>query len=205
MKKLLSFVLSLMTVFGTMETIANADITSIETTQQYELWTQSPSITSGITAEEMRLYKAMNKNEIDFYELPQLGDRYYFAVCEGKMSNSGYSGKSKLSLLYYYLLLTTDDGFIIVDYAEPSSTYYWDRGNNIADVSELTAEPADGARVLYVISPSGKYTHSGWDDYNDYAFIADDKHMYFESVDDYYGQGGIPIIYEGNVYWGNDS
>ena len=66
MKKLLSFVLSLMTVFGTMETIANADITSIETTQQYELWTQSPSITSGITAEEMRLYKAMNKNEIDF-------------------------------------------------------------------------------------------------------------------------------------------
>ena len=205
MKKLLPFILSLMTVFGTMETIANADITSIETAQQYELWTQSPDITSGISSEEMRLYKAMNKNELDFYELPQLGDRYYFAVCEGKMSNSGYSGKSKLSLLYYYLLLTTDDGFIIVDYAEPSSTYYWDEGNNIADVSELTAEPADGARVLYVISPSGKYTHSDWDEYNDYAFIADDKHMYFESVDDYYGQGGIPIIYEGNVYWGNDS
>lgn len=204
MKRIISVILILVMVFSLCAIPANAEITSIETAEQYELWTQSPYLTSGLTREDVRIYKAMEMNMLHMYPLPKLGDNYYFAVAEGQMRNSGKNGRTDISLLYYYLLLETEDGFVIIDYHEPWSSYYWDNGHAIADVSESTVAPTRGSRVLYVINPKGKYDVSDWDDYNDYAFITDDKRMAFESADDEYSQGGCPVMYEGKMYWGKD-
>lgn len=205
MKRIISVILMLVMVFSLCSVPANADITSIETAEQYELWTQSPYRTSGMTVEEVRLYKALEMNVLKIYDLPKLGDKYCFAVAEGLLKNSGRNGRTNLNLFYYYLLLETDDGYIIIDYCEPWSSYMVGYGHLIADVSEKTVEPTSGARVLYVITPEMKYTATDWDDYNDYAFITDDKRMSFETRDNYRSEGGFPIMYEGKMYWGNDS
>ena len=205
MKRIISVILMLVMVFSLCAIPANAEITSIETAEQYELWTQSPYRTSGMTVEEVRLYKALEMNALKIYDLPKLGDKYCFAVAEGLLRNSGRNGRTNLNLYYYYLLLLTDDGYIIIDCHEPWSSYMPDYGHLISDVSEKTVEPETGARVLYVITPEMKYTTTDWDNYNDYAFITDDKRMSFESRDDYRSEGGFPIMYEGKMYWGNDS
>jgi len=203
MKRIISVILTFVAVFSLCSISANADITNIEVAKQYELWTQSPDITSGYTKEEIRLYKAMEMNTLHMYPLPQLGDKYFFAACEGRMSNTGKNGKVDLTLLYYYLILATDDGFIILDYDELWSSYYWDSGHAIADVSDMTVEPEDGSRVIYVIKPQAKYdVGDDWDDYNDYAFITEDKRMILEAPADEYEEGGCPIMYEGKMYWG---
>ena len=205
MKRIISVILMLVMVFSLCSVPANADITSIETAEQYELWTQSPYRTCGMTVDDVRLEKALEMNALKMYDLPKLGERYYFAVAEGLLRNSGRNGKTNLNLFYYYLLLETDDGYIIIDCCEPFSSYMAGYGHLISDVSEKTVEPTSGARVLYVITPENKYTALDWDDYNDYAFITDDKRMSFETRDNYRSEGGFPIMYEGKFYWGNDS
>ena len=205
MKRIMLIIQIFVIVFSLCVVPASADITSIETNNQYELWTQSPYRTSGMSLEEIKLQQAIEMNMLKMYELPELGEKYFFAAAEGQMSNTGKNGKSDLSLYYYYLLLTTEDGYIIIECCAPWSSYYWSGGQLIADVSDMTVETEGSSRVLYVISPADKYKASEWDNYNDYAFITEDKRMSFETRDDTYSQGGFPIMYEGKLYWGNDS
>ena len=103
----------------------NSVTVSAASTRSYELWTQSPSITSGVSDDELRIYKAMSKNTFELYPLPQVGSNYYLGICEAQMTDGGWNSNQKTSYLYYYTLLMTDDSFIILSKAEASNEYYW--------------------------------------------------------------------------------
>ena len=80
-------------------TAAYADVTSVVAEKEYELWTQSPSITCGLTSDDVRIYKALDQNLLELYPLSLIGDNYYLAICSYKMTDGGYNGKSKTTQL----------------------------------------------------------------------------------------------------------
>ena len=201
MKRIVSIILIVVTAFALFGNFASAESTDAKA-DEYELWAQSPYLTTSVGREEFRIYKAMEMKMLKMYPLPNLGERYFFAIAESRIEDSGSSGRTDLSIVHCFLLLALDDGFMIIDYCEPLSDYYWDEGAAIADVSSLTTPPAEGARALYVIRPNGRYNSSSWDNYNDYMIITDEKRMVSVIEDNCDGCAGWPIIYEGKVYWG---
>lgn len=174
--------------------------------RNYELWTQSPNITSGITNDELRIYKAMDKNEFELYPLKQLGANYYLGICEGKVTDGGYNGNKDLSDLYYYVLLMTDDDFIILSKGVTYNGYYWDRGNNIVDISSQINSSyytSNGYEVpCYIINPNGKYTNSNYTEYDEYYFITKNGNLFQTSENADYALAGYPFIYNGVLYRG---
>lgn len=201
MKRIVSIILIVVTAFALFGNFASAESTDAKA-DEYELWAQSPYLTTSVGREEFRVYKAMEMNMIKMSPLPNLGERYFFAIAESRIEDSGSSGRTDLSIVHCFLLLALDDGFMIIDYCEPLSDYYWDGGAAVADVSSLTVEPTEGARALYVIRPNGRYNSSSWDNYNDYMIITDEKRMVSVIEDNCDGCAGWPVIHEGKMYWG---
>lgn len=202
-KRILLFVF----VFALIST-SLGDFASADEARKYELWVQSPTITSGITDDELRIYKALDKDSIQLYPLTQLGSNCYLLVCEAQMSNGGWAGNSKTSNLYYYIILTTDDSFVILSKTLASNEYWWDSGLNFRSISnEINASyyTSLGYDVpAYIINPSGKYVNSNMSEYDDYFIITSNGRIYkaTEQVDS--GCEGFPFLYNGILYRGQD-
>ena len=92
---------------------------------QYELWVESPYVTSGLTYDDLNIYRGLSIGELDLYPLSRLGSNYYLAVCEEKMTDGGYSGKTKTSNLYCYIILVNNGDFIILSEQNLGEEYYW--------------------------------------------------------------------------------
>lgn len=175
---------------------------------KYELWVQSPSITSGITDDELRIYKAMDKNTFTLYPLPQVGSNYYLGICEAKMTDGGWNGNSDTSYLHYYTLLMTGDSFIILSKASASNEYYWSRGHSFTDISgQINASyyTSLGYEIpAYILNPSGKYSNYNMTEYDDYFVITKNARIY--TVTEYVDAGceGYPFVYGGVLYRGQE-
>lgn len=174
----------------------------------YELWTQSPNITCGISDDEIKINIALNQNMLSLYPLPKLGSNYYLAVCEGQMTNGGYSGKSKTSELYFYSILMTDDGFVILSKGRVNNEYYWNYGSNIVDITGNISSSyytSNGSEMpCYIVNPKGKYTNSNYDEYDDYIFITKNGTLYSTPECSEDGCEGYPFIKDGVLYRGQE-
>ena len=205
MKKLFAIMLCICMLTGT---AAYADVTSVVAEKEYELWTQSPSITCGLTSDDVRIYKALDQNLLELYPLTLIGDNYYFAICSYKMTDGGYNGKSKTTQFYLYTLYATDTGFIILSKVTAGNEYYWDRGYCFADISgEVNAAfyNSNNSEVpYYIVNPKGKYTNSNLDEYDEYFFITSSGKLYRMSENTEYGTEGYPYIKDKILYRGQN-
>ena len=159
MKRLIAAILCLCT-FGIS---AYAEPAKIETAAEYELWTQSPSLTCGFTADDVRIYKSIDLDCLDVYQLSEIGENYYLAVCRHERRGVGNKGKSKLTQHYFYTLYATDTGFIILSDGTPMNEYNTGNGLNIACIKdEIDADyyVKNGSEVpYYIINPISKYVY----------------------------------------------
>ncbi len=159
-KKIISMALFVILLFS-LCIVANAETKKIE----YEMWMESPYNTSGITFEELNIYRAKSINELTLYPLSRLGSNYYFAICEQKISNGGYNGNTKTSTHWVYVILRNGSDFIVLSSARFMEEYFWDRGviiNNLSDkVTNTSWYTSRGSEVpYYVLQPIGRYGHS---------------------------------------------
>ena len=196
MKKLLCIVCALLLTWIPLQA---------EEGKQYELWTQSPRITTGLTVDETRIYKAMDAGTLRLVPLPSLGADYFFAVCENQMRDGGYNGRSDTSNLYLYTLLVTDDNFIILDQYKCQNEYYWNAAINISQISQNVSSAfytSNGSEMPhYVISFGRKYVNSNWSEYDEYYFITNSGKLYrLSSVAN--GTERFPVIADGKLYSG---
>lgn len=205
MKKLFAIMLCICMLTGT---AAYADVTSVVAEKEYELWTQSPSITCGLTSDDVRIYKALDQNLLELYPLTLIGDNYYFAICSYKMTDGGYNGKSKTTQFYLYTLYATDTGFIILSKVTAGNEYYWDRGYCFVDISgkvNAAFYNNNNSEVpYYIVNPKGKYTNSNLDEYDEYFFITSSGKLYRMSENTEYGTEGYPYIKDKILYRGQN-
>ena len=205
MKKLFAIMLCICMLTGT---AAYADVTSVVAEKEYELWTQSPSITCGLTSDDVRIYKALDQNLLELYPLTLIGDNYYFAICSYKMTDGGYNGKSKTTQFYLYTLYATDTGFIILSKVTAGNEYYWDRGSCFVDISgkvNAAFYNNNNSEVpYYIVNPKGKYTNSNLDEYDEYFFITSSGKLYRMSENTEYGTEGYPYIKDKILYRGQN-
>jgi len=196
MKKIVLILLCITMLFSSVNVFA---IDTIETTnKQYELWTQSPEITSGLTTAEMRVYKAMETGKLELYPLPQLGSNYFLSIIQSQYTDGGYSGKTKTSYYYYNIIKTTGQRFIVLNNVETYNEYYWDRGHCVLDLTSLI----DASRYrslgyevpILMLNPSGKYTNSNYDEEDEYFIVTDAGNIYRISEDADYGAERYPVI-----------
>lgn len=190
-------------------TAAYADTASTVKAKEYELWTQSPSITSGLTSNDIKIYKSIDQGVLKLLPLSKVGPNYYLAICENKVSNGGYSGKTQTTYFTFYTLYATEDAsFIVLSSQTPYNEYYWDRGFSMVDISDKldSAYYTDKGYELpcYIINPSGKYTNSNYEEYDDYFFISSSGKLYKMSENAENGTEGYPYIKDKILYRGQE-
>ena len=183
----------------------NPEVTNAE----YEVWTQSPSITCGITTADMTIYKALDQNLLELYPLPKLGSNYYLAICTEKVTDGGWNGNSKTSYHDFFILYATEDSFIITSKSSAGEEYYWDRGFCFADISSKVDasyyQSIGSEKPCYILNPKGKYTNSNYDEYDEYFFITDKGYIYKMSSNAEYGCEGYPFIKDNILYRGQNA
>ena len=110
MKKLFALLLCLCMLTST---VAYADVSSGVTDKEYELWTQSPSITCGLTSDDIRIYKALDQNILELLPLsiiitfvPFLEPyvSFIYNLFKGSIINNFSTKVSILSLYKYFKL-----------------------------------------------------------------------------------------------------
>lgn len=204
MKRLIAAILCLCT-FGIS---AYAEPAKIETAAEYELWTQSPSLTCGFTADDVRIYKSIDLDCLDVYQLSEIGENYYLAVCRHERRGVGNKGKSKLTQHYFYTLYATDTGFIILSDGTPMNEYNTGSGLNIACIKdEIDADyyVKNGSEVpYYIINPISKYVYKGDDEYDDYFYISDKGILYSMCENSEHNSEGYPYIKDKILYRGQE-
>lgn len=204
MKRLIAAILCICT-FGIS---AYAEPAKIETAAEYELWTQSPSLTCGLTADDVRIYKSIDLDCLDVYQLSEIGENYYLAVCKHEMRGVGNKGKSKLTQHYFYTLYATDTGFIILSDGTPMNEYNTGNGLNIACIKdEIDADyyAKNGSEVpYYIINPISKYVYTGDDEYDDYFYISDKGILYSMCENSEHNSEGYPYIKDKILYRGQE-
>ncbi|NLB81677.1 MAG: hypothetical protein GX800_08735 [Clostridiaceae bacterium] len=199
MKTIISMVLSLVLVLSFIT--VNAENKKIE----YELWTESPYVTSGLTHNDLNIYRAKSISELDLYPLSRLGSNYYLAICEEKTSNGGYNGKTKTSYLYSYIILVNNGDFIIISQQSLGEEHYWDRGiaiqNLVSTVSNSTWYATQNSEVpYYVIEAQGKYSNYNYTDYYEHLIITSGGRIYRFSQNADYGTEESATAYNGLLY-----
>lgn len=197
MKRIISIILLLTLAFGAITVSANGNF--------YEMWTESPYITSGLTNDDLDIYRAKNLNELELYPLTRLGSNYYFAICEEKWTDGGYSGKSKTSILHCYLILINGGDFIILSSKRLGQEYLWDRSVAISSLSDTVTNTAwytsKGSEVpYYVIQPQELYTHSDYTEYLEQLIITNNGRLYSFSYNADYGCEQFPVAYNNILY-----
>lgn len=203
MKKMISLLICICLTGGV---VAYAEPTSIVTANEYELWTQSPGITCGLTDDDMLIYKCLDQGVLELYPLNKVGTGYYLAICPDKMKDGGYNGKSRTTDFTFYTIYATENGFIILSKACPNSEYYWDYGYCFADISgkvDKAYYAKNNSDVpYYILNPKGKYTNSNYTEYDDYFIITDNGKIYKMLECSEYGDEGIPYIKDRIFYRG---
>jgi hypothetical protein len=200
MKKIISTVLSFILVFSLFSTV-NADNDKAE----YELWTESPYVTSGLTYNDLNIYRAKAISELDLYPLSRLGSNYYLAICEEKTSTGGYTGKVKTSYLYSYIILVNNGDFIIISQQSLGEEYYWDRGlaiqNLASTVTNSTWYATQNSEVpYYVFEALGKYSNYNYTEYYEQLIITSGGRIYRFSQNAEYGCEENATAYNGLLY-----
>jgi len=189
-------------------TVAYADVSTGVVDKEYELWTQSPSITCGLTTDDIRIYKALDQNILELLPLTKVGANYYLAICADKMTDGGYNGNSKTTQFYFYTIYATETGFIVLSYQSAYNEYYWDRGYCIADISnkiDSTYYKNNGSEVpYYILNPNGKYNNSNWDEYDEYFIVSSSGKLYKMNENAEYGAEGYPYIKDKILYRGQN-
>lgn len=203
MKKMISLLICICLTGGV---VAYAEPTSIVTANEYELWTQSPGITCGLTDDDMLVYKCLDQDVLELYPLNRIGKDYYLAICSDKMKDGGNNGKSNTTNFTFYTLYATETGFVILSKACPNSEYYWDSGYSFADISEKIDKAfyirCNSDVPYYILNPKGKYTNSNYTEYDDYFIITDNGKIYKMIECSEYGDEGIPYIKDRIFYRG---
>ena len=204
-KKLFTLLLCICMLTGT---VAHADVSTGVTEKEYELWTQSPSITCGLTYADITIYKALDQDLLELYPLTEVGENYYLAICADKMTDGGYSGKSKTTDFDFYTLYTTETGFIVLSSATAYNEYYWDYGYCFADISSKVNSnyyKSNGSEVpYYILNPKGKYTNSNYTEYDEYFFVTSSGKLYRMGENAEYGAEGYPFIKDNILYRGQE-
>jgi hypothetical protein len=155
-------------------TIILATITvNAATKPVYEMWVESPYITSGITVPEMSIIKAVRNNEVELFKLDSIGPNIYLAACESKGSSRGKNSNQSLSYISLYTLALTGSEYIIIDGITFSEEYYYDCSIQLNDLTTVTTGLTD-SDPYYMVTPQGKYTsfQYGWGLWDEYAFIS---------------------------------
>ena len=204
MKKIFALILCISVLLGTL-----VFPIGVSAKAEYEIWTQSPVITCGLTIDDVRIYKTIQRGELEFYKLSAIGSNYYFVICPHERTDGGYRGNSDTTHFYFYTLYTTADGFVILSKAEVNNEYYWDKGysfSNISGKANSTYYKNNGSEVpYYILNPKGKYTHSNVTEYDEY-FIVSNKGIIYTLTEtvQYEGVEGYPYIYNNSMYRGQD-
>lgn len=199
MKKIISIVLAFVLMFSLIT--ANAEDKKTE----YELWVESPYVTSGLTYNDLNIYRAQSIGELALYPLSRLGSNYYLAICEEKISNGGYNGKTKTSYLYCYIILVNNGDFLIISQQSLGEEYYWDRGiaiqNLVSTVNNSTWYATQNSEVpYYVIEAQGKYSNYNYTEYYEQLIITSGGRIYRFSQNAEYGCEENATAYNGLLY-----
>lgn len=205
MKRIVALLLC-MCIFSGMTVFA--DDTTESPKKEYEIWTQSPAVTCGITTDELQIYKALNQNTLKLLPLDMVGDGYYLAVCEKKTTSGGYNGNNKTTQFYLYTLYETDTGFIVLSKATPQNEYAWDKGFSMVDISnkiDYNYYTQNNSEVpCYIVSPNSRYVNINWPEYAEYFFITSTGKLYMMSEETTYNQAGYPFIKDSILYRGQE-
>ncbi|NLB81369.1 MAG: hypothetical protein GX800_07140, partial [Clostridiaceae bacterium] len=193
-------VLSFVLIFSLCISV-NAEDKKIE----YELWVESPYVTSGLTYNDLNIYRAQSIGELALYPLSRLGSNYYLAICEEKISNGGYNGKTKTSYLYCYIILVNNGDFLIISQQSLGEEYYWDRGiaiqNLVSTVNNSTWYATQNSEVpYYVIEAQGKYSNYNYTEYYEQLIITSGGRIYRFSQSAEYGCEENATAYNGLLY-----
>ena len=105
--------------------------------REFELWTQSPSVTCGLSEAEATVCKALQTNNAKLLPLSLIGDKYYLAVCEHRRKDGGDDNDTNTASFYFYTLYATDDGFIVLSSKTTRNEYYWDYGFSMARMHNI--------------------------------------------------------------------
>lgn len=165
-----------------------------------EIWVPMPSITCGVTEDEVSINKAIHMGVARLYKLDQVGDNNYLAVLERKYSDGGTNGNRDHSDLYYYSLLETDDSFIVLGRAFLYNEYVQNSLEEVADISsdiDIDYYESQGYEApIYIVNPNGKYTCTSWDEANEFVLIGSNGGI--AEICDFtdYAQARTPIIFE---------
>lgn len=199
MKKLTALLLLLIIVVGTISVAA-------KTTR--EVWMPSPYVTCGITEEEIMINKAIHMGVARLYKLDKVGDKNYLCVLEEKFDTGGYKGNRDHSYLTYYSLLETDDSFIILGRDSMGNEYVQDSMEEVIDISgniDIEYYESKGYEApIYIVNPKGKYTYSGWEEYDEFVFVGSKGGI--TGIGDWtdYGQARYPLVYNNKFYTGKN-
>ena len=199
MKKLIALILMLILLVGTLPAMA-------KTTR--EVWMPSPYITCGITETEIMINKAIHMGVARLYKLDKIGDKNYLCVLEEKFDTGGYKGNRDHSYLTYYSLLETEDSFIILGRDSMGNEYVQDYLEEVVDISsdiDIEFYEKQGYEApIYIVNPNGKYTHSEYDEYDEFVFIGSNGGM--TGIGDWtdYGQARYPLVYNNKFYTGKN-
>lgn len=205
MKKVFAILLCFITMSGMV--CDAAEPSSITTAKEYELWTQAPEITSGITEEEMMIYKAMHAKTLRLYQLNEIGEGYYLAVCESQMTDGGFNNNKETSYYYTYVLYETADSFLVLSEAPFfQNEYSWSGELDfacLADVIDTAYYTRNGYEIpLYIYSMNGKYVHSDYVEFDEFAVITNKGNIYKFDCDNEYGCAEYPFLYYKKLYVG---
>lgn len=177
--------------------------------QLYELWTESPYITSGITMADLNIHRAINLNEFDIYKLNRLGGNIYLGMAEKKSSTGGSSGKSKTSDLFAYTFLVNNGDYIILSELSISEEYWWDYGINLRDLSSEVWNTnwytSRGYQVpYYIFQGNSMYSNTSYGYGTTYPYIVITNTGKLCQMTTSYRTTDAPIAYNGLLYLQQD-
>lgn len=196
-KNLVAFLLVFVLIIGAIPATA-------KTTR--EVWMPSPSVTTGVSEEEIMVNKAIHMGVARLYKLDSIGDKYYLCVLEEKFDTGGTNGNRDHSYLTYYSLLETDDSFIILGRDSLGEEYVQDSLEEVVDISDdidIEYYEKQGYEApIYIINPNGKYTCTSWEEYSEFTFIGSNGGMTGIGDCAEYSAARFPFIYENKFYTG---
>ena len=197
MKKVTALLLVVILFLGTVPVMADT---------KREIWVPMPSVTCGITEEEVSVNKAIHMGVARLYKLDSIGDKYYLAVLERKFSDGGTNANRDHSELYYYSLLETEDSFMVLGHAFLYNEYVQDSLEEVVDISadiDIAYYESQGYEApIYIVNANGKYTCSSWDEANEYVIIGSNGGI--TDICGFSGDGNVktPYVYGNKFYTG---
>ena len=197
MKKIISVILLVITIFSIMPTALAGPQDTDTTIEEFELWSMSPCISGGMSRYDLVFQKALYNNYLTLYPLPKLGERYTLAATWAPMYNTGVKGNTTLYEITYFLLYLTDDSYEILDRAWLWSDHY-DGTTYLADIADYINDNQPGDKPLYITAAGGVYSSSSWDWYIEYVVVTDKQKLVIKREEK---QERSMSVYDGCLWW----